>query len=173
MKKIFLFLVFLVSGFTTAQDNPFKQLDFLIGNWQGTDSGFGNETPVIRSEFNRVMNNTFIELENNSKFKPTDNNHKGEHLTDWGMVSFDKSRKKIVFRQFINEGFVNQYILVDPLSNDTSLVFMTESIKNFMPGGKARWTINRKSENAIETIFDVSFPGKEYACFGTNQLNKK
>ncbi len=173
MKKIFLILVFLVSGFAAAQDNPFKQLDFLIGHWQGTGSGFGNETSVIRSEFNRIMNNTFIEVKNDSKFKPTDNNPEGEHHTDWGMLSFDKSRKKIIFRQFNNEGFVNQYILVDSLSNDTTLVFLTESIENFMPGGKARWIINRKSENTIETLFDVSFPGKEYTCFGTNQLSKK
>jgi len=25
----------------------------------------------------------------------------------------------------------------------------------------------------IETIFDVSFPGKEYACYGANRLSRK
>jgi hypothetical protein len=59
------------------------------------------------------------------------------------------------------------------LSNDSILVFETESIENFVPSGKARWTIKIVSENQIETTFDVSFPGKEYTCFGVNVLEKR
>jgi len=46
------------------------------------------------------------------------------------------------------------------------LVFETEMIENFVPGGKARWTIRKISESQIETTFDVSFPDKEFTCFG-------
>ena len=67
---------------------------------------------------------------------------------------------------------VNQYVLNDSLSNETKFVFETEEIENFVPGGKARWTINKIQDNQIETIFDVSFPGEEYACFGTNKQTK-
>lgn len=39
-----------------------------------------------------------------------------------------------------------------------------------MEGDRARWTIKKISENEIETTFEVSFPGKEYTCFGINDL---
>ena len=45
-------------------------------------------------------------------------------------------------------------------------------IENIAPGGRSHWTIKKMSDNEIKTIFDVSFPGKEYACFGTNTLTK-
>lgn len=98
---------------------------------------------------------------------------KGEHHIDKGFISFDKSRNTIVFRQFNNEGYINQYILNNELSNDSTLVFETEIIENFIPGGKARWTIKKVSQNEIETTFDVSFPNKEYTCFGVNALVRK
>ena len=115
----------------------------------------------------------YIEVKNESKFDPTDNNPEGEHHVDNGFISYDKSRESIIFRQFNNEGYINQYVLIDSLSNDASLVFETENIENFVPGGKARWTINKLSEHKIKTIFDVSFPNKEYSCFGTNTLKKQ
>jgi len=68
---------------------------------------------------------------------------------------------------------VNQYVLNDSLSSDTVLEFETEIIENFVPGGKARWTTKKLADDQIETIFDVSFPEKEYACFEKNILTKK
>ena len=89
------------------------------------------------------------------------------------MVSFDKKRNKIIFRQFNIEGYVNQYVLNDSLSKENSLVFETEIIENFMDGGKARWTITKIDDDEIEMGFYVSFPGKEFACFGTNRLKRQ
>ena len=97
----------------------------------------------------------------------------GEHHIDKGLISFDENRKLIVYRQFHIEGYINQYVLNDSLSNDTVLVFETETIESFVPGGKARWTIKKIANDQIETIFDVSFPGEEYACYGTNVLRRK
>ena len=67
---------------------------------------------------------------------------------------------------------MNQYVLKEELTTNMKLIFETEIIENFMAGGKARFTINKIAENEIETIFDVSFPNKEYSCFGTNNLKK-
>jgi hypothetical protein len=119
------------------------------------------------------MDGQYIEVKNESWFEPTEKKIKGEHHIDKGFISFDKSRNTIIFRQFNSEGYINQYFLNDTLSNDAILVFETEIIENFMAGGKARWTIKKVSENKIETTFDVSFPNKEYTCFGSNVLEKK
>ncbi len=119
------------------------------------------------------MNGTYIEIINDSKFSPTEKKPDGEHHIDKGIISFDKIRELIVFRQFNIEGYVNQYILNDSLSNDSTLVFETEIIENFVPGGKTKWVIETISENEIKTTFEVSFPGKDYTCLGTNYLRKE
>lgn len=175
MKRIKLLIIGLVLtfGLSFGQSNPFDRLSFLMGEWSGNGSGFGNEKSKIESVFKFVIGGKYIEVKNESRFEPTEKNPEGEHHIDKGFISYDKIRKSIVFRQFNIEGYMNQYLLSDSLSNDSLLVFETELIENFLPGGKARWTIKKISETQIETIFDVSFPNKEYSCFGINNLNKK
>jgi hypothetical protein len=173
-KSNLLILVFLMlCGTVFGQNNNFEKLNFLLGKWTGTGAGFGNETSKIESEFKSILKGKYIEVVNDSKFKPTEKNPEGEHHIDKGFISFDKIRKLIVFRQFNIEGYVNQYTLNDSLSTDTVLVFETETIENFMPGGKAKWTIKKISEEKIETVFEVLFPGKKYTCYGRNTLTKQ
>lgn len=173
MKFRFLFIVlFCIAELSFGQEKPFDRIGFILGDWSGTGSGFGNNKSKINSSFQLVMDGKYVEVVNESRFDPTEKNPKEEHHLDKGFISFDKSRKLLIFRQFNNEGYFNQYILNDSLSTDQTLVFQTEAIENFMPGGKAKWTIRKISENEIETVFDVSFPGRDYACFGTNRLIK-
>lgn len=173
IKRVLIILCFtLFTGIINGQTNSFDNLKFLEGNWVGNGQGFTNNKSKINSSFEFIMDGTYLEVKNESKFEPTKNNPKGEHHIDKGFISFDTSRKVLVFRQFNNEGYINQYILNSEKSNDTTLVFETEIIENFIPGGKAKWTIKKISENEIETIFDVFFPNKGYSCFGTNYLKK-
>jgi hypothetical protein len=166
-------LLFLISALSYAQSKPFEKLSFIIGEWEGTGSGFGNEKSKIESSFQLVMDSNYIEVRNESKFEPTPDKPEGELHIDHGFISWDKHRSKLVFRQFNIEGYINTYLLIDSLSNENKLIFQTESIENFAPGGSARWTINKIDDNQIETIFDVSFPDQGYTCFGTNLLRRK
>jgi len=169
--KTFLILGLVITvGISYGQTNQFDRISFIVGDWNGTGTGFGNDKSKIESSFRLVMDGNYIEVKNESRFEPTEKKPQGEHHIDKGFISFDKSRKLIVFRQFNNEGYINQYTLNDSLSNDSILVFETENIENFVPGGKARWTIKKISEKQIETTFDVSFPNKDYSCFGINNL---
>ena len=122
MKYLQLILLFAFITFQLyAQENPIEKFNPLIGKWAG--NGAVNESKsVIYSEFNFTLNNNFIEVKNHSEFEPTEQIPEGEIHDDWGMISFDNSRKKYVFRQFHVEGFVNQYILIDSLSNETTFV---------------------------------------------------
>lgn len=174
MKKIELLSVGLALSFSLSfgQSEPFDRISFIMGDWAGEGTGFGNEKSRIESSFKTIMDGIYIEVQNESYFDPTEENPEGEHHIDKGFISFDKTRGLFVFRQFNNEGYVNQYILNDSLSCDSLLVFETEIIENFVAGGKARWTIRKIAEDRIETIFDVSFPNREYTCFGTNRMIK-
>ena len=173
MRNLVIICLVLFSISILAQNPNLSKLNFLIGEWEGTGSGFGNESSAIEAEFEYGLDGQYIEVEHESIFKPTDKKPDGEVHKDEGYISFDKNRNLIVYRQFNIEGFVNQYVLVDSLSSDSMFVFITESIENFVPGGKAKWTIIKKTESTIETIFELSFPGKEFACFGTNILKKE
>ena len=174
IKIIFIVLLILFSMDPAfGQSGHFDRLNFLVGEWEGTGRGFGNESSVVESSFKLVMDGKYIEVKNESEFEPTEKNPEGEHHIDRGFISYDKGRNATVLRQFHNEGYVTQYTLNDSLSNDSLLVFETEIIENFIPGGKARWTIRKISESRIETIFDLSFPEKDYTCMGTNILFRK
>jgi len=144
-----------------------------LGEWEGSGIGFGNEKSRIESSFKLVMDGTYIEVRNESKFEPTADKPEGELHIDKGFIGFDSQRDMIVFRQFNIEGYINTYLLIDSLSNENMLIFQTETIENFVPGGSARWTIRKIDDDNIETIFDVSFPDQGYTCFGTNQLGRK
>ena len=170
-KLILLFSCVLFYTFTFSQSSPFEPLKFVLGEWTGTGNGYGNNTSTVESNFNFVMNGTYIGVKNESKFKPTEKNPKGEHHIDNGFISYDRLRKAIVFRQFHVEGFYNQYVLNKELSTDELLVFETEYIENFVPNGKAKWTIKKISDTEIETYFDLS-TGGEYMRYGTNKLTR-
>lgn len=173
MKKIIAITLLLAVTLTINAQDKWQPFEKLIGNWQGTGSGFSGSISTINSSFLLTMNKQYLEVKNESVFVPTEKNPEGEVHQDWGLISYDKQRKVYVFRQFHVEGFVNQYVLNPEQSTAEKLVFESEVIENFIPGGKARWTILIKSEGEIETIFDLQMPGKEFVCYGTNQFIKK
>lgn len=163
-------LIAFLSVETNGQEFPLKRFDFLIGQWSGNGEGFSSGRSEIESSFMYRLDSTFIEVKNHSVFKPTEKDPAGSVHMDWGMISYDRKRRKYVYRQFHNEGFVNQYILNESLSDDNIFIFESEVIENFVEGGAARFTINWLGADHIETIFDVSFPGKGFSCLGRNDL---
>ena len=173
MKHFIFALVLITATPIFSQENALEKLQFIIGNWSGTGTGFGNNTSTITASYTFVMNKKYIEVKHESYFKPTAKNTKGEYHTDKGFISFDTARHKIIYRQFNNEGYINQYVLNTKHSNLKKLVFETEKIENFVPGGKARLTIEKINKKEISTTFDVYFPNKGYTCFGANTLFKE
>lgn len=96
----------------------------------------------------------------------------GEIHEDLGVVSYDRSREKFVFRQFHIEGFVNQYTL-DSLSADgATFVFSSEHIENAPPGTKAMLELAITGDSRLKTTFNVAFPGRDFQCFSKNDLER-
>lgn len=171
--KVIVFLILLSVSSASLAQSGLERFENLVGKWEGTGEGFGNAQSKITAEYTWLMKKQYIEIKHWSEFDPTPQNPEGEIHEDLGIISFDKARNVVVFRQYHNEGFFNEYVLNESKSNAEILVFETERIENFVPGGRARFTIKIFSGKEIETTFDVGFPGKEMACYGANHLIKQ
>jgi len=93
----------------------------------------------VRREYGRALKSKFIRAVNRSEYLPQEKNPKGEIHEDEGFVGFDRARKRLVFRQFHVEGFVNTYV-EEADSTPAKIVFTTEAIENIPTGFRARET---------------------------------
>jgi len=144
-------------------------LRFLLGEWEGTANGQpGHGT--VRREYRLVLRDQFIEVRNKSTYPPQERNPKGEVHEDIGYISYDRSRKAFVLRQFHVEGFVNTYVA--PNGSLQPLVFTSEAIENIPLGWRARETYTNERHNEIVETFELAEPGKEFTIYTRNQFKK-
>ena len=141
----------------------------LEGEWRGTGEGEPGTATVERS-YRWVLGGRFLEVRNRSTYAPQAKNPKGEQHEDTGLVSYDKGRKKLVFRQFHGEGFVNQYVL----ESDTPdlFVFSSEAIENIPPGFRARETLRLLDEGQLEETFEIAEPSKDFEVYSKTKLSR-
>jgi hypothetical protein len=149
------------SGTASKQTDPWEKLRFLVGSWEGTGRGDPGESTVERT-YEFVLNDQFLFTQNKSVFKPQEKNPKGETHEDWGLMSYDRGRRKIVFRQFHVEGFINQYVLEEVSADGKTLVFVTEHVENGPPGFRARLTYKIKGDNEFAETFELAPAGAKF-----------
>ena len=142
----------------------------VVGRWTGTSEGQPGKGAVER-QYEYVLGSKFIQVRNRSTYPPQERNPKGESHEDIGLFSFDRARKRIVFRQFHIEGFVNQYVL-EPSSTADRAVFTSESIENIPAGFRARETYVFSGNDQFEEIFEIAEPGKDFEVYSRSQLTR-
>jgi len=173
--KYILVLIVLIPTFASAQlsksDSLWLPLKPLIGKWKGTGEG-----PDGKGEYERtyqfVLNGKFIEVRNKGVYAATKENPKGYIHEDHGYISYDKSRKKFVFRQFHGEGFVNQYVLESISPDGKTITFVTESIENIPAGWRARESY-MVSDTELTEDFQLAEPGKEFEPYTKAHFKKQ
>jgi hypothetical protein len=162
--KALVILLILFPAFTHGQmsksDSLWLPLKPLIGKWKGTDEGPDGKGDYERT-YQFVLNNKFIELRNKSVYPATKEKPKGYVHEDYGYISYDKARKKFVFRQFHAEGFVNQYVLESISPDGKTIAFVTESIENIPPGWRGRETYTVDATELTED-FQLAEPNKDF-----------
>lgn len=142
----------------------------LIGKWTGTSEGQpGNGT--VERDYERVLRSRFMRGRNRSTYPPQEKNPKGEIHEDEGLFSFDRARKRIVFRQFHVEGFVTTY-LQDLDAKPGTISFTTESIENIPAGWRARETYLFHGPDEIEEVFELAEAGKPFAVYSRTRLKR-
>jgi hypothetical protein len=132
-----LLLAWTVAGGQANAVDPFERVSFLIGRWEGPPRA--SRAMVRCCEYAQALNRRLIRVFNRNESPPQAKNPKGEVHEDEGFISFDRARKKRVYRQFHVEGFVNQYV-EDGDSSPTDVVFTSESIEDILAGWRARGT---------------------------------
>jgi hypothetical protein len=164
-------LVISAIGQAAAPADALAPLAPLVGRWSGTTEGQPGKGTVER-EYERVLGSRFIQVRNQSTYPPQEQNPKGEPHEDIGLFSFDSARKRIVFRQFHVEGFVNQYVM-DPDVKADRLVLTTEAIENIPSGWRARETYVLTGSDQLEEMFELAEPGKDFELYSRNRLARK
>jgi hypothetical protein len=152
-----------------APGDPLSPMEPFIGRWQGTTEGQPG-TGTVEREYLRILNRRFVRVTNRSTYPPQERNPKGEQHEDIGIFSADRSRKRIVFRQFHVEGFVNEYVQID--SPSATLVFEIEAIENIPSGWRARETYRLIGADEFEETFELSEPGKPFEVYSRARLKR-
>ena len=142
----------------------------LLGRWTGTSEGQPGKGTVER-DYERALGSRFIRVRNRSTYPPQDKNPKGEIHEDEGFFSFDRARKRLVFRQFHVEGFVTTY-LHDLDAKPGTVSFTTEAIENIPPGWRARETYILHGPDDLEEIFELAEQGKDFALYSRSRLKR-
>ncbi len=150
-----------------ADEDVWQPLRFLLGTWASVNDGQpgkGTGRRVCRL----VLNNRFLEVRNTTTYSPQSRNPKGETHRDLAYISYDRTRKIFVMRQFHIEGFVNTYVANRVAAGDVQ--FTSESIENIAPGWRARATYRRVSDTAWIELFELAEPGADFAKYAEGRF---
>jgi len=150
--------------------DPLDRLGFLIGRWEGTADGQPGKA-TVRREYARALSSKFIRAVHRGEYPPQEKNPKGEIHEHRSFFSFDNARKTVVFRQFHQEGFVNQYVL-EPTTKPGTLVFVSEALENIPRGYKARETYTLIGADEFEEVFEIAEPGKDFVLYSKARLKR-
>ena len=120
-----------------------------------------------------VLNGKFLAARNKSVYAPQEANPNGETHEDRGMISFDRARKKFIFRQFHVEGYVSQYAAESIEEGAKRIVFVSEAIENIPPGWRARETYTILSADEFTETFELAEPGKDFEVYSEARLKRK
>jgi hypothetical protein len=155
---------------SAAPSDPLAPVARLVGRWTGSAEGQPGKGQVER-QYERVLGSKFIQVRNRSTYPAQEKNPKGETHEDIGFFSFDRARKRVVFRQFHVEGFVNQYTL-EPSSTADRVVLVSESIENIPAGFRARETYVFSGSDQLEEVFEIAEPGKDFEVYSRSRLTR-
>ena len=175
MRKIialFVFLPIILFAQTEEKEDIWAPFKFFVGRWEGTGGGEPGVSKVER-EYRFILGGKFLKAENKSTYEPQKENPKGEIHENLDLISYDRGRKKFVFRQFHLEGFVNQYVLDSLAPDGKTITFVTESIENIPAGWRARESYRILSDSEFVETFSLAAPGKEFEVYTENRLKRK
>lgn len=170
MKRRILIAMLLFASAALAQSAPWAALRVFEGKWEGTVTGKPGKQ-VSHREYHFEYNDKFLSQRDDSVYQPQSSSDRSGNRGDFGVFGYDVIQKKIVWRQFHSEGFVNEYTLNSVSTDGKALEFVTYRIENF-PGGRAKKSYRVISPNEIEETFYLAPPGKDFDVYTVARLTR-
>ncbi|HYL76757.1 MAG TPA: hypothetical protein VEU96_21255 [Bryobacteraceae bacterium] len=150
-----------------AQPDSWVPVRVFEGKWEGPITGKPGKQFSSR-EYRFELGGKFLSQRDKSVYEDA----KSGAREDFGFFSYDTNQKKIVWRQFHSEGFVNEYTL-DLVSTDgKSLEFVTTRIENLPQGFRAKKGYRFLSADEIVETFSLAPPGKDFEVFTVAHLKR-
>lgn len=142
-----------------------------IGRWQGEGEGQPGRSAVERT-YVPVLGGRFVFVRNVSTYAPQERNRTGERHEDQGFYSFDRTRNRLVLRQFHIESFFAQYVAATEAMDGDQLVFDSEAVENIPGGFRARETYRFTGPDSFDEIFETADAGAELEVYSHNRLTR-
>ena len=161
----------LAASAQSAEPDPWAPVRFMAGKWEGTATGNAGEGTVVRS-YEFILNQRFLHEKNTSTYPPQEKNKKGEVHDHLSYISYDKTRKVLVLRQFHVEGFVNQFAFNKDASTAAKFVFDSEVFENFSNKWKARETYEVLGPDEFTETFELAPPDKPFQMYSKNHFKR-
>jgi len=171
MKNYYLIIYFFVFISTVFSQSKFENFNFLIGNWQGVETGVAGNGIGFRT-YTYELNDNYIMEKNQSTFPITEKKPKGEVHRDIGIFSYNANTNETIYRSFNVEGFTNIFVLDSVNSTRQKFVFITREIENNPGNWKARVIIEKISAEEFIETFDIAMNGVNYEDFISNHWYK-
>jgi len=152
-----------------ATFDPWSQLRFLLGTWEGEGQGRPG-TSVVSWTFDLALGGRYLQMRGTSAYEPQPASPTGERHEEVSFFSWDRRRMAVVWRQFNAEGFVNQFVL--EREEGEELTFVTEAIEGLPPGFRARQVLRRAGPDDLVTRFAIAAPGKDFEAYSENRLRR-
>jgi hypothetical protein len=156
---------------TPPSPDPWEPLRFLEGDWTGTARGEPGIGTVHRT-YQFILGYRFLHERNVSAYAPRQPDTPGEVHEHWSIISFDRNRKRLVLRQFHQEGFVNQYVLDVEGSSPRKLAFVSERFENLDEKWRARETYDFVSKDEFTETFEIAPPDKDFALYSRTAFER-
>ena len=119
----------------------------------------------------RALNGRFLRVRNRSEYPVQEKNPKGEIHEDEGFFSFDRTRKRLVLRQFHVEGFVQSVRPGRRSSREPARVHDRVHRKH-PPGSRARETYIVHGADEFEKIFELAPPDEPFTLYSRARLSR-
>lgn len=170
-RRLILLIAVLIPVVAGAQADPWAPIRVFEGKWEGTVTGKPGKQFSSR-EYRFVLNAKFLSQQDKSVYEPKPGNTKRQHREDFGYFSYDTIQKKIVWRQFHSEGFVNEYSLDSVSADGKSFDFVTVRIENLPEGWRAKKSYRVLSADDIAETFSLAQPGKDFEVYTAAHLRR-
>ena len=171
MKTLLTVVILVFSSVCIFSQNHFKNFDFLIGKWQGVETGASGNGIGFRT-YEYDLNRYVIVEKNMSTFPISEKKPRGEVHRDFGVLSYNSNDSSFVFRQFLIEGFTNIYVLDKTASTPKKFVFITREIENIPGNSKTRITLNKISDTEFKETFEIAMDGENFTQLLQNNWMK-